>query len=34
VFTWFSRGGLGTALVKALAQDLDAKVEVVSGPEA
>jgi hypothetical protein len=24
--------GLGTTLVKALAQDLDAKVEVVSGP--
>ena len=27
-----AKGGLGTALVKALAQDLDAKVEVVSGP--
>jgi two-component sensor histidine kinase len=27
-----ARGGLGTTLVKALAQDLDAEVEVVSGP--
>ncbi len=27
-----AKGGLGTTLVKALAQDLDAKVEVVSGP--
>ena len=27
-----AKGGLGTALVQALAQDLDAKVEVVSGP--
>jgi two-component sensor histidine kinase len=27
-----AKGGLGTALVKALAHDLDAKVEVVSGP--
>src|SRR3984893_6859171 len=27
-----AKGGLGTALVKALAQDLDAKVEVLSGP--
>ena len=27
-----ARGGLGTTLVKALAQDLDAKVEVASGP--
>ena len=27
-----TKGGLGTTLVKALAQDLDAKVEVVSGP--
>ena len=27
-----TRGGLGTTLVKALAQDLDAKVEVVSSP--
>ena len=27
-----AKGGLGTALVKALAQDLDAKVEVVTGP--
>jgi two-component sensor histidine kinase len=27
-----ARGGLGTTLVKALAQDLDATVEVVSGP--
>jgi two-component sensor histidine kinase len=26
------KGGLGTTLVKALAQDLDAKVEVVTGP--
>jgi len=26
------KGGLGTAIVKALAQQLDAKVEVVSGP--
>jgi len=26
------KGGLGTTLVKALAQDLDAKVEVASGP--
>src|SRR5450631_2516609 len=25
-------GGLGTTLVKALAQDLDARVEIVSGP--
>ena len=27
-----AKGGLGTTLVKALAQDLDAKVEVLSGP--
>ena len=27
-----AKGGLGTTLVKALAQDLDAEVEVVSGP--
>jgi two-component sensor histidine kinase len=27
-----AKGGLGTTLVKALAQDLDARVEVVSGP--
>ena len=27
-----AKGGLGTTLVKALAQDLDAKVEFVSGP--
>jgi two-component sensor histidine kinase len=27
-----TRSGLGTTLVKALAQDLDAKVEVASGP--
>jgi two-component sensor histidine kinase len=27
-----AKGGLGTTLVKALAQDLDAKVEAVSGP--
>ncbi|MGB6326062.1 MAG: hypothetical protein WBG11_09880, partial [Methylocella sp.] len=27
-----AKGGLGTVLVKALAQDLDAEVEVVSGP--
>ena len=27
-----ARGGLGTTLVKALAQDLDAEVEVLSGP--
>src|SRR6202011_3784716 len=27
-----AKGGLGTVLVKALAQDLDAKVEVISGP--
>lgn len=27
-----AKGGLGTVLVKALAQDLDAKVEVGSGP--
>ncbi len=27
-----SKGGLGTTLVKALAQDLDARVEFVSGP--
>jgi len=27
-----AKGGLGTTLVKALAQDLDAKVEVVTGP--
>src|ERR1700730_1940788 len=27
-----AKGGLGTTLVKALEQDLDAKVEVVSGP--
>jgi two-component sensor histidine kinase len=27
-----AKGGLGTTLVKALAQDLDAKVEVASGP--
>ena len=27
-----AKGGLGTTLVKALARDLDAKVEVVSGP--
>ena len=26
-------GGLGTSLVKALAQQLDAKVEIVSGPK-
>jgi chemotaxis protein methyltransferase CheR len=26
-----AKGGLGTTLVKALAQDLDAKVEVLSG---
>jgi chemotaxis protein methyltransferase CheR len=27
-----AKGGLGTSLVKALAQQLDAKVEVFSGP--
>ncbi|MGH6846473.1 MAG: hypothetical protein ACREC0_03240 [Methylocella sp.] len=27
-----AKSGLGTTLVKALAQDLDATVEVVSGP--
>jgi chemotaxis protein methyltransferase CheR len=27
-----AKGGLGTTLVKALAQDLDARVDVVSGP--
>jgi two-component sensor histidine kinase len=27
-----AKGGLGTTLVKALAQDLDAEVEVLSGP--
>jgi hypothetical protein len=27
-----AKGGLGTTLVKALAQELDAEVEVVSGP--
>jgi two-component sensor histidine kinase len=27
-----AKGGLGTTLVKALAQDLDAEVEVVSDP--
>jgi chemotaxis protein methyltransferase CheR len=32
VFAAPAKGGLGTAIVKALAQQLDAKVDVASGP--